>query len=92
MEGSKERILRAATWGRSPTGPKLYVGKSHARIKAIIYRRNNRFPHPKDEGFVTNRRRFVGPIEALSIAINAGQVKQLQSIPYANLISEDLRS
>ena len=41
-----------------------------------------------EQGFITNRERFVGRIEGADIALRAGQISALQWPPY--LYSEDL--
>lgn len=85
-----ERILSAASWGPGQKGqkPKLYIGKTHERINRIMFGRTGYCAHPRDEGFITTKNRFVDRITAAQIAKVAKQIPD--SGLFFNLIAEDL--
>lgn len=71
-----ERIAVAACRG-GPGGKVYAVGRPgrHGDVfKGMEAHGVDYFPQPDDQGFVTNKGRFVGRIEARDIAVAAGQL------------------
>ncbi|MDR2146421.1 MAG: hypothetical protein LBE91_08190 [Tannerella sp.] len=60
------------------------------RHHLIFTLRPKEFKGKETQGFLTSKGRFVNRIEAYTIAVNAGQIKDYNSNPYSKLFSEDL--
>jgi hypothetical protein len=64
----------------------IYRGHRHTNIKVAILDALDRYPWKNEEGFVTDRGRFVTRKEAADIAWAAGQLRQKLEFLY----SEDI--
>lgn len=61
------------------------------QIGGLVRERQELGIFEKEQGFLTNKNRFVGRLEAAEIAINSGQVQRENLInPMIGLFSEDL--
>lgn len=81
-----ERILHAAVKDKNGT---IFTGKCHSDcFRNIAFTGFQRSQKPEDQGFVTDKGRFVERGVAAKIAFRAGQIKEAKSLLY----SEDLWS
>ena len=103
-QNHKERILCAAIWvddgkyyhyqpKNIDTGLVL-CGLRHPcifqQIGGLVGERKQLGIHEREQGFLTNFNRFVGRKEALVIALEQNQVRDISDVRGSNLHSEDL--
>lgn len=96
---NKERILfpcihidDGKEYSNSPENIKsgfIESGENHIAIKLKLFKRNIIVDNPQQEGFYTDKGRFVGRVEAGKIAYQANQLKVKYQSDY-KLMSDDL--
>ena len=67
--------------------PRIFCGLRHCNI---LWQSRDISRDPDDQGFLTDKGRFVCREEGLEIALKTGQIKDLNNIRGNSLYSEDL--